>query len=65
MLIPFVVQLLCIAILPLTKVGEWWEENKHKLYVSLLLGLPVGIWLCVNGMSEELTHQMVCRSSSC
>ena len=59
MLIPFVVQLLCIAILPLTKVGEWWEENKHKLYVSLLLGLPVGIWLCVNGMSEELTHQMV------
>ena len=59
MLIPFVVQLLCIAILPLTKVEEWWEENKHKLYVSLLLGLPVGIWLCVNGMSEELTHQMV------
>lgn len=59
MLIPFVVQLLCIAILPLTKVGEWWEENKHKLYVSLSLGLPVGIWLCVNGMSEELTHQMV------
>ena len=59
MLIPFVVQLLCIAILPLTKVGVWWEENKHKLYVSLLLGLPVGIWLCVNGMSEELTHQMV------
>jgi Na+/H+ antiporter NhaD/arsenite permease-like protein len=59
MLIPFVVQLLCIAILPLTKAGEWWEENKNKLYISLLLGVPVGIWLCANGMSHELTHQMV------
>ena len=26
-LIPFVVQLLCIAVLPLTKLGEWWESN--------------------------------------
>ncbi len=59
MLIPFVVQLLCIAILPLTKVGVWWEENSHKLIVSLLLGVPVGIWLCVKGMSHELIHQMV------
>ena len=57
MLIPFVVMLLCIAILPLLpKVGEWWEHNLHKLYVSLILGVPVGIWLCVNGMSHELIH---------
>lgn len=59
MLIPFVLQLLCIAVLPLTKVGEWWEHNLHKLYVSLLLGIPVGAWLCINGMSSELIHQMV------
>ncbi len=59
MLIPFVVMLLCIAVLPLTKAGEWWEENIHKLYVSLILGIPVGIWLCVNGMSHELEHQMI------
>lgn len=60
MLIPFVVMLLCIAILPLIPhVGEWWEHNVHKLYVSLILGVPVGIWLCVNGMSHELIHQMV------
>ena len=59
MLIPFVVQLLCIAILPLTKMKEWWENNLHKLYISLLLGVPVGIWLCLNGMSHELEHQMV------
>ena len=60
MLIPFVVMLLCIAVLPLIPhVGEWWEHNVHKLYVSLILGVPVGIWLCVNGMSHELEHQMI------
>jgi len=60
MLIPFVVMLLCIAVLPLIpKVGEWWEENLHKLYVSLILGTPVAIWLCMNGMDHELIHQMV------
>jgi len=59
MLIPFVVQLLCIAILPLTRLGEWWENNVHKLYISLLLGIPVGLWLVFNGMSHELEHQMI------
>lgn len=59
MLVPFVVQLLCIAILPLTKVGEWWEHNSHKLIVSLVLGIPVAIWLCMNGMSHDIEHQML------
>ena len=60
MLIPFVVMLLCIAVLSLIPhVNEWWENNLHKLYVSLILGIPTGIWLCVNGMSHELIHQMI------
>ena len=60
MLIPFVVMLLCIATFSLIPhVAEWWENNLHKLYVSLILGVPVGIWLCVNGMSHELEHQMI------
>lgn len=59
MLIPFAVQLLCIAVLPLTKAEEWWENNLHKLYVSLLLGVPVGIWLVLNGRGDELEHQMI------
>lgn len=59
MLIPFAAQLLIIAILPLTKLGEWWEENRHKLLVSLILGVPVGIWLCLHGMTHELEHQMI------
>jgi Na+/H+ antiporter NhaD/arsenite permease-like protein len=60
MLIPFVVMLLCIAVLSLIPhVDEWWENNLHKLYVSLILGIPTGIWLCANGMSHELIHQMI------
>jgi Na+/H+ antiporter NhaD/arsenite permease-like protein len=59
MLIPFVCQLLCIAVFPLTKLEHWWENNTHKLLVSLLLGLPVAGWLCFNGMTHELEHQMV------
>ena len=60
MLIPFVVMLLCIAVFSLIPhVDEWWEHNLHKLYVSLILGIPVGIWLCANGMSHELIHQMI------
>lgn len=59
MLIPFVVQLLCIAVFPLTKLEEWWEENSHKLIVSLVLGVPVAAWLCLNGMSHEIEHQML------
>ena len=59
MLIPFVCQLLCIAVFPLTKLEHWWENNTHKLMVSFLLGLPVAGWLCFNGMTHELEHQMV------
>ncbi|MDO4496825.1 MAG: sodium:proton antiporter [Bacteroidales bacterium] len=59
MLIPFVVMLLCIAILPLTKLEHWWEHNLHKLIVSLILGVPVAIWLVANGFTHELEHQMV------
>ena len=59
MLIPFVCQLLCIAIFPLTKLEHWWDNNTHKLLASFLLGLPVAGWLCMNGMTHELEHQMV------
>lgn len=57
-LIPFVVMLLCIAIGPLV-AEHWWENNKNKLIVSLVLGIPTAIWLCLNGMSHDLMHQMI------
>jgi Na+/H+ antiporter NhaD/arsenite permease-like protein len=38
--LPFVLMLLAIAIGPLA-VPHWWESNRHKLLVSVVLGLPV------------------------
>ena len=40
MVIPFVVMLLCIAVLPLT-FEHFWESNRNKLIISCLLGIPV------------------------
>ena len=56
--IPFVIMLLCIAVGPLV-AEHWWENNRNKLIVSLILGIPTAIWLCLNGMSSDLIHQMV------
>ena len=38
--LPFVAMLLVIAILPLA-AAHWWESNRNKLVVSVVLGLPV------------------------
>ena len=38
--LPFVAMLLAIAILPLAAM-HWWESNRNKLVVSVVLGLPV------------------------
>ena len=53
MLIPFAAQLLIIAILPLTRMGEWWENNLHKLYVSLALGGLVTVWFLTGGTGNK------------
>lgn len=58
--IPFVLMLLMIAVCPLIgKLEHWWESNLHKLYVSLILGIPVAIFLIVNGMTHNLEHQLL------
>jgi len=51
--IPFVIMLLTIATGPLI-AEKWWGENKNKLLVSLFLGIPVTIYMLVNGFSESL-----------
>jgi Na+/H+ antiporter NhaD/arsenite permease-like protein len=38
--LPFVAMLLAIAILPL-RVPHWWEPNRNKLVVALVLGAPI------------------------
>ncbi len=55
--IPFAIILLFIAIGPLF-FHHWWENNKNKLIVSLVLGIPVAIYLIANGLTHNLTHQM-------
>lgn len=59
-LIPFVLMLLAIAVFPLVKVTEqWWESNRNKLIVSLVLGIPTAIFLIDQGLTHELIHQVV------
>jgi len=55
---PFLIMLLFIAIGPLF-FHHWWEENKNKLIISLILGIPTAIYLIYNGLTHELQHQML------
>lgn len=57
-LVPFILMLGAIAVLPLV-AHHWWEKNKNKLIIALVLGVPVAIWLLMNGMTKELIHSMV------
>lgn len=57
-IIPFVIMLLMIAVGPLL-FHHWWEQNKNKLIVSLVLGVPTAIYLIVNHLSGALTHQLL------
>ena len=43
-LAPFVVMLLSIALLPVL-AGHWFERNRNKAYVSLILGVPTVVYL--------------------
>lgn len=40
--LPFALLLLCIAVLPLV-AGHFWDQNRNKAILSLVLGLPVVI----------------------
>jgi Na+/H+ antiporter NhaD/arsenite permease-like protein len=42
--LPFVLLLLCIAVLPLV-ANHWWEHNKNKAILSGLLALPIAAYL--------------------
>src|SRR5687767_1679361 len=44
---PFILLLLCIAVLPLT-VGHWWENNRNKGIVSAVLAMPVFLYYLVH-----------------
>lgn len=57
--IPFVVLLLCIAVLPLIPATEHaWERNSVKLLVALACGVPVAIWFLLAGESTTVVHAL-------
>ncbi len=51
--IPFVVLLLSIAILPLT-APHFWEHNRNKLILSLILGVPVGAFVWHHAFAAQM-----------
>ncbi len=56
--VPFILMLAAIAILPMV-VGDWWDKNKNKLIVSLVLGLPIAAFLLLSNQTEVLIHSVV------
>lgn len=57
-LIPFVFMLLSIAVFPLFW-NHFWEKNKNKLYVAIVLSIPVILYLLVSGFTERLIETML------
>lgn len=57
-ILPFVLMLLSIAIFPLIW-NHFWEKNRNKLYVAILLSIPVLIYLLSNGFIHELEHAII------
>ena len=57
-LIPFVAMLMMVAVAPLM-MKEMWEKNSTKLIVSLVLGVPVAVFLINRDMSQALEHQLL------
>ena len=55
-MIPFGLMLLTIAVAPLV-VNEWWESNRHKLAIALMMAIPTAVFLIMGGMCHELEHQ--------
>jgi Na+/H+ antiporter NhaD/arsenite permease-like protein len=51
--LPFAALLLCIALLPLF-TGRWWHQNRNKALVTLLLALPVFLYLAYLHWSADV-----------
>jgi Na+/H+ antiporter NhaD/arsenite permease-like protein len=55
--IPFVLMLLCIAVIPLVN-HHWWENDKHRLGISLLLGIPTLVFVYFDdGSWHHILHE--------
>ncbi len=52
---PFVLLLLAIAVLPLAS-PHWWESNRNKGWIALLLGGAAAAWVVPNLGAAALAH---------
>lgn len=57
-LIPFILMLLSIALFPLFW-NRFWEKNKNKLIIAIVLSIPVVVYLLANGLTEKLFDTIV------
>jgi Na+/H+ antiporter NhaD/arsenite permease-like protein len=61
---PFVLLLLCIAILPLV-AGHWWHSNRNRAIVAAVFAVPVAAYLLYLQVAQEqptvalLTHELI------
>lgn len=56
--LPFVLLLLCIAILPLIQATEhWWHKNESKLLVALALGALTLLYYALRGYGFSHGHE--------
>ena len=56
--IPFLLMLFSIAVFPL-RWNHFWEKNRNKLIVAVVLSLPIVIYLLSAGLEEKLFETMV------
>jgi Na+/H+ antiporter NhaD/arsenite permease-like protein len=55
--LPFVTLLLCIAIVPLIpRCEKWWEHNRNKLLLSVVLSIPVVLFYAVGHPAVGVVH---------
>ncbi|MGE5796205.1 MAG: sodium:proton antiporter, partial [Ignavibacteria bacterium] len=57
-LLPFVLMLGSIAVFPLFW-NHFWEQNKNKLIIALLLSFPIIIYLLSSGLFERLFDTLI------
>ncbi|MEJ2504890.1 MAG: sodium:proton antiporter, partial [Ignavibacteriaceae bacterium] len=57
-LLPFVLMLGSIAVFPLVN-EHFWEKNKNKLVIAIILSIPIIVYLLLNDLGGSLWETMV------
>ncbi len=57
-LLPFVLMLGSIAVFPLVR-ERFWEKNKNKLIIAIILSIPIIAYLLASGLGGSLWETMV------